>query len=427
MLSATRRLSALNAVTRSVRTYASTSAATSTAAKRDTTTAPTTGVSGSGQAQVSETAQGIRVATYDDLSSPAAGLSLILNAGARHESSETIGLSHYLKNYAFKTNDKRTAFRIAREAELQGAVLYADASRETISYRARFLRGDWEYFTEILSDIVTKPKFAHYELPEVRTQVQAESNAALTNPTIAVLDALHRVAYRTGLGNSLYAPTNLSVSADAIRHFQLANLSESVFSGFNLAPQPTSIATKYHGGSLHIDSPVAVASGNAVCALAFPVESAADRVTARVLRHLLGGEKRLKWADSQSPLARVAQQNGGEVRGLNFEYSDAALVGFLVHAPADNIRSAVHEMVAELRKVADGQVDADAVSRALATARFEAVDTVDSMDARLTKLGEDVATTGQSTSVNDSIATISSVQSAQVIDVSCRQVVISIE
>jgi hypothetical protein len=103
MLLATRRLSALTALTRSVRTYASTSAATSTAAKRDTTPTPT-GVNGSGRAQISKTAQGIRVATCDDLFSPAAGLSLILNAGARHEGSDTIGLSHYLKNYAFKAS-----------------------------------------------------------------------------------------------------------------------------------------------------------------------------------------------------------------------------------------------------------------------------------------------------------------------------------
>jgi predicted Zn-dependent peptidase len=45
--------------------------------------------------------------------------------------------------YLIQTSDSRTAFRIAREAELQGGVLYADTSRESISYRARFLRGDW--------------------------------------------------------------------------------------------------------------------------------------------------------------------------------------------------------------------------------------------------------------------------------------------
>ncbi|KAI9591204.1 Metalloenzyme, LuxS/M16 peptidase-like protein [Syncephalis fuscata] len=433
---ATRRLSAFAAVTRSARTYASASAATA-AAQRDA--APhTASAVGTAQAQISKTAQGIRVATYDDLASPAAGLSLVLNAGARHESSETIGLAHYLKNYAFKTSDKRTAFRIAREAELQGAILYSDASRESISYRARFLRGDWAYFAEVLSDAVTKPKFAHYELAEVRSQVQAETNAALANPTIVVLDALHRVAYRTGLGNSLYAPTSASVSADAIRHFQLANLSgltvvghgvehaalvealESIFAGFNLAPQPTSIASKYHGGDLHLDSAAAIASGNAVCALAFPVESITDRVTARALRHLLGGEKRLKWANGQSPLARVAHQHGGEVRGLNLEYSDAALFGLVTYAPADNIRSAVHEVVAELRKVADGQVEAEAIARALATARFETADTVDSMDARLTKLGQEVTTTGRSTSVADAVSTIASVQSTEIVGLARR-------
>ncbi|RKP06845.1 Metalloenzyme, LuxS/M16 peptidase-like protein [Thamnocephalis sphaerospora] len=394
---------------------------------------------GSASAQVSSTKQGVRVATYDDLASPAAGLSVVLNAGARHESSESLGYAHYLKNFAFQASNKRTPFRIAREAELQGGLLYGDLSRESISYRARFLREDWAYFTEVLAEVVTSPKFAHYALPEVRAHVQAESAAALADPQVAMMEALHRVAFRTGLGNSLYATATSGVSADAIRHYQLANLAgltvvghgvehaslvaavERAFEGFDLAPVPTSVATKYHGGNAHLDAPAAVASGNAICALAFSA-SAADRPAARALRYLLGGESHVKWSHGQSPLAKVAQQHGAEVRGLNLEYSDASLVGFVTHAPAGNIRSAVHDLSAELRKVASGDVSTEALQRALATARFEAADSVDSIDARLTKIGEDVAASGKSVSVAESIAAIAEVKSSDVVNLAKRLV-----
>jgi ubiquinol-cytochrome c reductase core subunit 2 len=57
--------------------------------------------------QVSSTQQGIRVATYDDSTTPTAGLSVVLNAGARYETSETIGFAHYLKNFAFQVSSFR--------------------------------------------------------------------------------------------------------------------------------------------------------------------------------------------------------------------------------------------------------------------------------------------------------------------------------
>src|SRR5262249_20732576 len=126
-----------------------------------------------------------------------------------------------------------------------------------------------------------------------------------------------------------------------------------------------------------------------VAALAFHPDRA-DRATARVLRHLLGGEARLKWLHGQSPLARVAQEHGAQLRGLNLEYSDAQLVGFVAYAPVEKIHHTMRGAAEALKRVADGSVEKHDVERAVATARFEIADAVGTLDARMAKIGEEV-------------------------------------
>jgi ubiquinol-cytochrome c reductase core subunit 2 len=75
------------------------------------------------------------------------------------------------------------------------------------------------YFAEVLAQNVTIPKFAHYVLPEVRSHVEAESAAALADPKIAVLEALHQAAFRQGLGNSLYAKVSPNLSTPALKQY----------------------------------------------------------------------------------------------------------------------------------------------------------------------------------------------------------------
>ncbi|ORX87166.1 hypothetical protein K493DRAFT_359948 [Basidiobolus meristosporus CBS 931.73] len=87
------------------------------------------------------TSNGIRVATLPE-QSPVASLSVVVGAGSRSESSSNLGVAHHLKNFAFKNTNKRSALRITREAELQGAFLTTSLGRESLVYSAEFLRED---------------------------------------------------------------------------------------------------------------------------------------------------------------------------------------------------------------------------------------------------------------------------------------------
>ncbi|KAJ2980217.1 hypothetical protein NUW54_g11036 [Trametes sanguinea] len=84
-------------------------------------------------------AAGVKVAAADNGEATSA-VTVIVKAGSRFETKP--GVAHALKNYAFKSTDKRSTLGTVREAELYGGVLSSSLSREHLAVTAEFLRGD---------------------------------------------------------------------------------------------------------------------------------------------------------------------------------------------------------------------------------------------------------------------------------------------
>lgn len=70
-----------------------------------------------------------------------------------------------------QSTSKRSALRITREAELLGGELLAYHSRESLVLRAKFLREDLPYFTELLGEIITKTRYASALTRNIYTDV----------------------------------------------------------------------------------------------------------------------------------------------------------------------------------------------------------------------------------------------------------------
>lgn len=58
-----------------------------------------------------------------------------------------------------QSTQRRTALRIAREAELLGGQLNATHTREGLVLSASFLRSDLPYFAELLAEVTTLTKY----------------------------------------------------------------------------------------------------------------------------------------------------------------------------------------------------------------------------------------------------------------------------
>jgi len=336
-------------------------------------------------------------------------LALVAKAGSRYETKQ--GLSHYLKNFAFKNTTKKTAFRITRETELQGGSISAHLDREHIIYTAQFFREDAPYFIEILSDVAQHTKYADYERADVAQKVALEVN--LATPEAIVLNALHREAFRAGLGNSTLASPYSDINTQDIANFAKKvmaqdrltfiglNVDNSLLSrelGKHFTNSPSSSnstpATKYFGGESRAEG--ATSSGHLAIAFEGAHIGSEHTLSLIVLQHLLGGQIHLKWGSGVSPLSKIAASQQAQVAAFNFSYSDSGLFGIYITSPT--IAETTNLALAELRKLST-TVATDDLKRAIAQAKFttlasteNSLTTVISLGTKVSLLGKVVST-----------------------------------
>ncbi|KNE59117.1 hypothetical protein AMAG_18101 [Allomyces macrogynus ATCC 38327] len=294
-------------------------------------------------ATVANADSGLRVGAFDH-HGPFASLVLVVPAGARAESSETLGAAQYLKNYALKYTATQTPLKIAREVELRGVTINTSVEREHLVYQAEFLRDDLQFVVSLLADVVYNTQYNPWEFKDVATLTAAQTAAAAGNVTDVAFEAAHRLAFRQGLGNSLIAPVYSNISNDTVKAFakdhllinnqaalygvgvngdELASLANAYFAQ-SAAAKAATPAAKYFGGESRID----VAKGNNVT-VAFNGAAAntQDAAALSVLAAYLGGVKHVKWGNAVSPLAKAGQDAHALVRAFNATYSDAGLFG----------------------------------------------------------------------------------------------------
>ncbi|KAF9306613.1 ubiquinol-cytochrome c reductase core subunit 1 [Mortierella antarctica] len=374
---------------------------------------------------VSKTSNGVKIAALDE-SSPTASVSLVINAGSRFEPKDKAGIAHFVKNYGFKNNGKRSAFRIARETELVGGVLSSNLGRETISFTAECLKEDVPYFVEVFGDLVAQTKFAEHELHSVATEVAAECHLAESTPEIAVIDALHNAAFRNGLGNSVYAASYSDISTEDLKKFasqnfvankvalvatgvseaELKSLADSAFSHVAAGSAAKAEGAKYYGGDVRVAHNSSV--GHVAVAFQGAAAGTPDFYTAQ-------------WSTSGvSPLAAAAGKigHGAQISAFNYGYSDAGLFGVYAQASNKDITEAAKVAVASL-KAAAKSVSADEFKRALAQAKFETAARYESRTST-TEILAAQALQGHKITAEESLAALDNVQAADVSNLAAK-------
>ncbi|TRM60694.1 Metalloenzyme, LuxS/M16 peptidase-like protein [Schizophyllum amplum] len=284
---------------------------------------------------------GVKVAAVD-FGQPTSSVTLLVKAGSRFE--PKTGVAHALKNFAFKSTAKRSALGTVRESELYGGVLSSTLSREHLALTAEFLRGDEELFVDLLTTFATSAKFTRHEYLEYVTPiVEGETAAAASNPAVRAVELAHALAFRSGLGASLFAPAHTSVTHEDVKAF-----ASSVFGKGNIAVLGTGIdqarlaalveksslaslgtsttstsPSTYFGGETRLDAH----AGAQTVFIGFGSTGSPAELAA--LAAYLSVEPALKWSQSSSALA-AAIPEGASVKPVFLPYSDATLVGLLV-------------------------------------------------------------------------------------------------
>ncbi|THG94878.1 hypothetical protein EW026_g6676 [Hermanssonia centrifuga] len=351
-------------------------------------------------------AAGVKVAAVDN-GEPTSSVTFLFKAGSRFENKP--GVAHALQNFAYKSTTKRSALATVREAELYGGVLSSSLSREYLALTAEFLRGDEPYFVDVLSSFVTDAKFTRHELQEYVAPVcAAESTVAASNPATRALELAHAIAFRNGLGASIFASEHSHVDVDDHQGIcivdALTKLLEKSLGSLSANAAPPSSPTSYFGGETRVDAH----SGPQTVFIGFGTTGAPSAELAVLAAHL-SPQPSVKWSEGLSPIA-ASIPKGASVQAIYLPYSDASLFGLLVQgATAEEVKIAGKAAVSALKEV--GNIKAEDVKKAVAKAKFSAASTLDGRSSLASVLGSKLLS-GPSASVEGIISSIEKVDAS---------------
>ncbi|KAI9933352.1 hypothetical protein ASPWEDRAFT_185518 [Aspergillus wentii DTO 134E9] len=414
--------------------------AASASSRRGMASAVTPGL----QYDVSESS-GLKIANRE-VSGPTSTLALVAKAGSRYQPFP--GFSDVLEHFAFKSTLKRSALRITREVELLGGEVSSTHSRENVVLKAKFLSNDLPYFTELLAEVASQTKFPAHELNEVVFKLFKIRQAALAaNPENVALDAAHSLAFHRGLGDSVtpssYVPVEKYLSAEALSEYaqeayaksnialvgsgpNSADLSKWAGEFFKEVPSTGSSshykvlpksASKYFGGEQRISSK----AGSSVV-IAFPGSSSFGtsgyKPEASVLAALLGGESTIKWTPGFSLLSKGAQSfPQARASAQNQTYSDAGLFTIAVSGKAEHVAGLSQLAVDNLKKTAAGEIAGEEIKKAVALAKFRALESAQSLETGLEATGSALVNGGKPYQIGEIAQAIDNVTEQQVKDV----------
>jgi len=103
-----------------------------------------------------------------------AALGVWFRVGARDESPGREGIAHFIEHLAFKGTERRSAPEIAASLERGGGSLEAFTTKETTCFYARVLEEETAHAVDVLSDLVSRPRFAGDDLERERQVVLEE-------------------------------------------------------------------------------------------------------------------------------------------------------------------------------------------------------------------------------------------------------------
>ncbi|KAJ7115854.1 LuxS/MPP-like metallohydrolase [Mycena epipterygia] len=363
---------------------------------------------------------GFKVAAIDS-NQPTVSVTFLAKAGPRYQ--PKLGVAHALKNFAFKSTADRSALGTVRESELYGGVLSSTLSREHLALTAEFLRGDEEFFVNVLASVIASTKYTRHEYEElVLPTIESEINALHADPATHAIELAHSLAFRSGLGASLFAAPHTPVTAHDVEEFAATafakgnfavlgtGISQSALSSLveaALSPKsttaPTTTPAAYFGGETRLETHGTPQTLFIAFGAAGPP---APELAA--LAAYLDPNPSVKWSRGSSPMLQAEKTS---VQAVYLPYSDAALVGLLIQGPtAEGVRVAGKAAVAALKGTSG--LKAEDLKSAVAKAKFRMASSADARAGLVDVLGSKVLSGSSETSLEASLSALDKITAA---------------
>ncbi|XP_071869859.1 ubiquinol-cytochrome c reductase core protein 2 [Bombus fervidus] len=353
----------------------------------------------------------VTVAAYDN-NSPIAQVSIVFRAGSRNETYDTQGTAHHLRIAAGLGTSVSSAFAITRNIQQHGGNLITILDRESIAYTLQITRDNLVDTLQYLECAATKQIFKPWEvqdqLPRLKYELGSLSDAAL------VIELLHKAAYRSGLGYSLFSPEHQvgKINSEGLLHFVNTwctaprcavvgtgvSLAELSALGSNLSVGSADNAnepTKYYAGEIRRETASSLTSV-AIAVEGVSLKNEKEALACAILQRASGSGPRVKWGCSSSSLQKqLSSIAGSEPFGLstfNASYTDSGLFGVVLCSTPNVVGSLTKEAAKWLKSL---KVSESEVARGKNILKTEVLDAADNALCLLESMQQQALLKGQ--------------------------------
>ncbi len=376
--------------------------------------------------EVTKLPSGLTVVTDSMPHLQTATLGVWIGAGSRDEQPHEHGISHLLEHMAFKGTERRTSRQIAESIEAVGGDINAATSFETTAYFASVLKTDIPLALDVLSDILSHPKFDPSELKREQNVIVQEIGATEDAPDDLVFDFLQSTAFpdqpmgRSILGTRStvcsfkdenlraylsrnYRGTGMVISAaGAIEHAAMVGEIERLFGHFDGPAKPAPQAAKFGGGSK------LEARDLEQVHIAFALEGVPQRdpglYSLQVFTSILGG-------GMSSRLFQEVREKRGlcyTISSFHAPYSDTGMFGIYAGTDAEDVDELVRVSIEETARAAADITEAE-VDKAKAQMKVGLLMALESSGARARQLANQILTYGRPIPLAEIVAKVEAV------------------
>jgi len=400
---------------------------------------PLVEVSGKGESQEPQSVQvttldnGVKVASVETYS-PVSRVGVFLDAGSRCETQDNLGVTHFLRSAAFSSTKDRTAFRIARELEQCGASLEATSTRDHLIFSADCKRDSVQHVVEALGSVTANPIYNPWEIEEAAERVKLDLAVAATQPQVAVLEDMHRAAYRKNLGNSIYClphrvgkitnnhllefsqqnfvGNGVALVGVGVNHQEFVEQAKGAFMSLSNTSPPAKDAAKYFGGEAVNHKPYPIVHAAVV------TEGASlgskDMLAFGILQRVLGTTPFVKWG-SNTASSRVNKAASEVAQGpffassLNMSYMDSGLFGLYVIASPADVGKVLKAGLEQCVNASKGDISDAEIARAKNQLKANMLMACESKHTALENIGAQVLIKGSYTSSSEVAQAVDSI------------------
>lgn len=386
--------------------------------------------------QMTTLENGVRIVTDHLPYVRSTAVGIWVGVGSRDEAGQEIGISHFIEHMMFKGTPRRTAKDIAEALDAVGGQLNAFTTKEYTCYHAKVLDEHFSLAVDILSDMLYNSRFASEDIQREKNVVLEEIKMYEDAPDELIHDILAATLWR---GNSLARPVIgnaasvcrldrddligfyrrhyllgrrvVVAAAGNIEHNQAVEILSPVFAGLS----PESALSENEIACPHADlacrdkqtEQVHVCLGVQGLALDHP------RIyQLQVLNTILGG-------GISSRLFQHIREDLGLVYSIysyHSSYHDTGLFAIYAGLSAGNVGQVLDLICSELENIRAHGVTKQELKRAQEQLKGNFLLSLESVNARMSRLGKSQLYLGRVPSVDDIIERVDAVTEDEVQD-----------